>query len=162
MSAPTVFIVDDDPGLRASLAILLQTALMKTECYSSAEDFLGACGPHPEGCVLLDVRMPGMSGPEVHREMARRKLGLPVIFLTGYAELQTGVEAIKQGAVDFLTKPVNGALLIERVQRSIAGNARRRRQGARSSGACSSSAPASARFCFSHSRAGPARKSRSI
>lgn len=119
MTTPTVFIVDDDPGIRTSLSVLLETAQLKTECFALAEDFLSTYVPQRQGCLLLDVRMPGMSGPDVQREMLRHKVRLPIIFLTGYAELQTGVDAIKLGAVDFLTKPINGALLIERVQAAI-------------------------------------------
>lgn len=116
----TVFIVDDDPGILHSLPVLMETAGLKTECFASAEAFLAACDQEQEGCLLLDVRMPGLSGPQLQVELARRKIGLPVIFLTAYADLATGVDAMKQGAMDFLTKPVNGALLLQRVQAALA------------------------------------------
>lgn len=116
VTVPAVFIVDDDPGMRSSLFILMETAQLKAECFASAEEFLSVCGPHQEGCLLLDVRMPGMSGPNLQEELARRNMRLPIIFLTAYADLPTGVEAMKQGAVDFLTKPINGELLLQRVQ----------------------------------------------
>ncbi|MDD5174953.1 MAG: response regulator [Sterolibacterium sp.] len=116
MTVPTVFIVDDDPGMRSSLSILMETTRLKADCFASAEEFLSVCGPHQEGCLLLDVRMPGMSGPDLQEELARRNVRLPIIFLTAYADLPTGVEAMKQGAVDFLTKPINGELLLQRVQ----------------------------------------------
>ena len=119
MTSPTVFIVDDDAGIRYSLTVLLEMAHLKVECFASAEDFLSICGPHQQGCLLLDVRMPGMSGPELQKELGERKVRLPIIFLTGYADLPTGVAAIKQGAVDFLTKPVNGAELLQRVQAAL-------------------------------------------
>ncbi len=111
----SVFIVDDDPGIRYSLSVLLETAQLATRCYDSAEAFLAECGPRPEGCLLLDVRMPGMGGVELQAELRRRQIFLPIIFLTAHADLQTGVEAVKQGAMDFLTKPVNGALLLQRI-----------------------------------------------
>lgn len=113
LTSPTVFIVDDDLGIRHSIAVLLGTAGLKVECFPSAKDFLDAFGPDRRGCLLLDVRMPGMSGPELQRELVRRGLRLPIIFLSAYGDLETGVDAIKQGAVEFLTKPVNGALLLK-------------------------------------------------
>ena len=126
MTTPTVFIVDDDPGIRDSLPVLMATAGLKAESFDSAEAFLDACDPEREGCLLLDVRMPGLSGPQLQTELARRGIGLPVIFLTGYADLATGVDAMKQGAMDFLTKPVNGAMLLERVQAALALHHERR------------------------------------
>lgn len=126
MTTATVFIVDDDPGIRESLPVLMETAGLKAECFASAEAFLDSCGHDQEGCLLLDVRMPGLSGPQLQVELARRKIGLPVIFLTAYADLATGVDAMKQGAMDFLTKPVNGALLLQRVQAALALDRERR------------------------------------
>ena len=120
MTTATIFIVDDDPGIRHSLPLLMETAGLVAECFASAEAFLDACNPEREGCILLDVRMPGLSGPQLQAELVRREIRLPVIFLTGYADLATGVDAMKQGALDFLTKPVNGAMLLERVQAALA------------------------------------------
>ena len=119
MTVPSVFIVDDDPGIRYSLPVLLETARLKAQVFATAEDFLSICGPHQAGCLLLDVRMPGMSGPALQAELMRRQVRLPIIFLTGHADLSVGVEAMKQGAMDFLTKPVNGALLLERVHAAL-------------------------------------------
>ncbi len=129
MTAATVFIVDDDPGIRDSLPVLMETAGLKTECFASAEAFLDVCTQEREGCLLLDVRMPGLSGPRLQAELARRKVGLPVIFLTAYADLATCVDAMKQGAMDFLTKPVNGALLLQRVQAALALQREQRQTG---------------------------------
>ncbi len=120
MTAPTVFVVDDDPGIRYGIALLLEAAQLRPECFGSAEDFLVACGPRPAGCLLLDVSMPGMSGPQLQLELLRRGMDLPIIFLTGFADMPTVVGAMRQGAVDFLAKPVNGALLLERVQSALA------------------------------------------
>ena len=119
MTAPTVFIVDDDPGIRHSLALLLETADLKSEGFANAEDFLSVCEPNREGCLLLDVRMPGMSGPELQKELARRNIVLPIIFLTGHADLPIGIEAIKSGASDFLTKPIDGELVLIRVDEAL-------------------------------------------
>lgn len=125
---PTVFIVDDDPGMRDSLPILLQTANLNSQCFASAQDFLSVCGPHQEGCLLLDVRMPGMSGPDLQKELARRNVLLPIIFLTAFLDLPTGIEAIKQGASDFLTKPINGELLLQRVHDALRLDVERRQK----------------------------------
>jgi two-component system response regulator FixJ len=115
----TVYIVDDDPGIRFSIALLLETANIRSECFASAEDFLQACGAQAQGCLLLDVSLPGMSGPQLQDALTRRKLDLPIIFLTGYADMPTVVEAMRNGAIDFLAKPVNGAQLLERVQSAL-------------------------------------------
>jgi FixJ family two-component response regulator len=119
VTSPIVFVVDDDPGIRFSISLLLETANLKVECFASAEEFLIACGPHPQGCLLLDVSMPGMSGPQLQDELLMRQIDLPTIFLTGYADMPTVASAMRQGAIDFLAKPVNGALLLERVQSSL-------------------------------------------
>jgi FixJ family two-component response regulator len=115
----TVFIVDDDPGVRYSLSLLLETANLRSACFASSEEFLAACGSQPAGCLLLDVSMPGMTGPQLQEELRKRKIDLPIIFLTGYADMSTVVGAMRQGAVDFLAKPVNGSLLLELVQGTL-------------------------------------------
>lgn len=119
MTQPTVFIVDDEPGIRVSLPILLETAHLSSRCFASAEAFLAACSPDLAGCILLDVRMPGMNGPALQAELVRRGVRLPITFMTAHGDLSTGIEAMKQGAVDFLTKPVNGAHLLERVEAAL-------------------------------------------
>ncbi len=127
MIQPTVFIVDDDLGIRRSLSILLETAHLNSRCFASAEAFLEAYNPDLAGCVLLDVRLSGMSGPALQAELIRREVILPIVFMTAYSELPTGIEAMKQGAVDFLTKPVNGAQLLERLQAALELDRERRR-----------------------------------
>lgn len=119
MTSATVFVVDDDAGIRYSLTVLLETAGLHVESFVSAEDFLQDSRPDREGCLVLDVRMPGMSGSALQAELAQRGVTLPIIFLTAYADFSTGMAAMRQGAVDFLTKPVNGALLLERVQAAL-------------------------------------------
>lgn len=118
----TVFIIDDDMGLRSSLALLLETDKLQSACFASADDFLASCGPNPQGCLILDVRMPGMSGLQLQDELALRQIQLPIIFLTGFADIPMAVGAIRKGALDLITKPVNGAVLLERVHSALETN----------------------------------------
>jgi len=129
MTSATVFIVDDDPGIRSSLALLLETANLKSARFASADEFLADCGPNPNGCLILDVRMPGMSGLQLQDELALRHIQLPIIFLTGFADLQMTVGAMRKGAVDFMAKPIDGALLLERVFSSLGANRLQREAG---------------------------------
>jgi len=122
MTSATVFVVDDDPGIRSSLALLLETENLKSACFASAAEFLASSGPNPEGCLILDVRMPGMSGLQLQDELALRSIHLPIIFLTGYAEVPMTVGAMRKGALDFIAKPINGQLLIERVRSALVSN----------------------------------------
>ncbi len=132
MTSQTVYIVDDDPGIRFSVAALLRTAGLACVCFDGAEEFLNACSNAMDGCLVLDVRLTGMSGPELQEELLRRKIRLPIIFLTGYADLPTGLQALKQGAVDFLTKPVNGSQLLECITIALTlGQAQRQIDAAR-------------------------------
>jgi len=129
MTSATVYIVDDDPGIRSSLALLLATANLKSARFASADEFLADCGPNPNGCLILDVRMPGMSGLQLQDELALRHIQLPIIFLTGFADLQMTVGAMRKGAVDFMAKPIDGALLLERVFSSLGANRLQREAG---------------------------------
>jgi two-component system, LuxR family, response regulator FixJ len=117
-----VFIVDDDVGLRTSLSILMGSAQLTCECFASAEEFLHTYQPQMHGCLLLDVRMQGMSGPQLQEELLRRKIDIPIIFLSGHAEVGIAVDAMRAGAVDFLPKPLNGALLLDKVVAALAGH----------------------------------------
>ena len=123
---PRVFIVDDDAAMLDSLSLLIKTAGLTTEVFSTAEAFLEAYNPQHPGCLILDLRMPGMSGLELHDELLRRELLLPVIYLTGFADIPTTVRAIQAGAMDLLTKPVKSMDLLERVQAAIVQDVRRR------------------------------------
>ena len=127
-SQPTVFIVDDDSAVRDGLALLLDTAGLAVETYDGAAAFLAACSPGVAGCLILDVRMPEMSGPELHAELVRRGVDLPIIFLTAHGDIPTTVQAMKAGAMDFLTKPVIGDELLERVRAAFEKSARLRAQ----------------------------------
>jgi RNA polymerase sigma factor (sigma-70 family) len=119
MKPPAVFIVDDDPAVRDGLALLLEASGLDAHPFESAETFLAQCDPDRWGCVILDVRMAGMSGPQLHDEMLRRGWHLPVIYLTGHGDIPMSVRAIKSGAVDFLTKPVSGDQLLEQVNQAL-------------------------------------------
>ena len=117
--APTVFVVDDNPGVRSSLHRLMQSEGLAVETYASADEFLAAFDPARPGCLLLDVRLRGASGLDLQDELRRRKALLPIIVITGYANVPTSVRALKSGAADFLRKPVNPEALLERVRAAI-------------------------------------------
>jgi FixJ family two-component response regulator len=110
---PLVLLVDDDQAVRESLTLLIETIGFSIQTYDSAEAFLKHYCPRIPACLVLDVNMPGMSGPELQIELIRRKIQLPIIFLTGYGDIPLTVKAMKAGAADFLIKPINGKLLIE-------------------------------------------------
>ncbi len=116
---PTVFIIDDDEAVRRFLSGLIASVGLHVETYASAQEFLDADEPSQPGCLLLDIRMPGMSGLELQRELDRRAIDLPVIILTGHGNVQVAVNAMKAGAVDFIEKPFNNELLLDRVQRAL-------------------------------------------
>jgi FixJ family two-component response regulator len=119
MSEPTVFVVDDDPAVRDSLGLLLETAGLSADCHDSAESFLAAYDGKRPACVILDVRMQQMSGPELQAELIRRGLDLPIIFLTAHGDLPMTGRALKAGAKDFLTKPLDGTELLDRVHAAL-------------------------------------------
>ena len=121
--APTVFIVDDDVGVRKALQFLLIEAGLRAEVYSSAKDFLDRYAPGRPGCAVLDIRMPGMSGLDLQRELQARHISLPVIFLTGHGDVPVAVRAFKGGAFDFLEKPFDNGVLLQRVRNALARDA---------------------------------------
>jgi FixJ family two-component response regulator len=123
-----VYLVDDDAAVLDSLSLLFATADLQTECHASAESFLAAYRPEQPGCLVLDMRMQRMSGAELQAELNQRGSQLPVIFLTAYGDIPMTVNAMKAGAVDFLTKPVDGAALLDRVQATLRLDAATRRQ----------------------------------
>ena len=116
---PTVFVVDDDQAVRRFLCGLITSVDIPVESYASAQDFLDSYEPGHPGCLLLDIRMPGMSGLELQQELDRRAIDLPVIILTGHGNVQVAVNAMKAGAVDFVEKPFNNELLLDRIQRAL-------------------------------------------
>lgn len=119
LASPTVSVVDDDEQVRESLAALIQSMNLNVVCYASGRDFLDKFSPATPGCVVLDLRMPQLSGLEVIDELAARNVEVPVIMISGHGDIPAAVAAIKAGAVDFLEKPYRGAALMESVRRAI-------------------------------------------
>lgn len=115
----TVFIVDDDDGVRKSLSFLLQAAGLTVEVFASAQNFLERYDPYAGGCVVLDVRMPEMTGLELQEYLNVHGAIIPVIFITGHADVAMAVEAMRHGAYDFLQKPFLDQDLLERVRRAL-------------------------------------------
>lgn len=122
---PTVFVVDDDAAIRDSLRWLIESVNLPVETYASAAEFLDAVDLKSPGCLILDVRMPGTSGLDLQDELGRRASVVPVILLTGHADVPMAVRAMKAGAFDFIEKPFNDQLLLDRVQDALADSLRR-------------------------------------
>lgn len=120
----TVFLVDDDAAIRDALSLLLSLKGFSSQAFASAEAFLAECQPVWRGCVLTDLRMPGRSGLDLHRELEQRSIALPVVLLTAYGDVGTARMALKSGAFDFLEKPVDDALLVDVLGNAIAHDAR--------------------------------------
>lgn len=116
----TVFVVDDDEGVRESLRPLLESVGLRVQTYASAAEFLDGYDADASGCMLLDVRMPGMSGLELQETLVARGISLPVLVITGYADVPTAVRAMKTGALDFVEKPFNKQDLLEKIEGAIA------------------------------------------
>jgi len=124
--APTIYVVDDDEGVRNSLRFLLKSVGLTARTLSSAREFLETYRPRQPGCVVLDVRMPGMSGLELQQQLNLRGAIIPVIFITGHGDIPMAVEAMQHGAFDFLQKPFRDQDLIDRIQRALERDARNR------------------------------------
>ncbi|MBW8076764.1 MAG: response regulator, partial [Gallionella sp.] len=116
----TVFVIDDDESIRTSLRLLLNSAGLESWTLSSAREFLETYRPDQPGCLVLDVRMPGMSGLELQRQLNLRGAILPIIFITGHGDVRRAVEAMRHGAFDFLQKPFREQDLIDRIQSALA------------------------------------------
>ena len=114
--APVVFVVDDDPSVRSSLKFLLSTVGLQVESFDSADTFLEKKPPDAPSCLVLDVRLPGLSGLDFQRELAARNIRIPIVFLTGYGDIPMSVRALKAGAVEFLTKPFRDQDLLDAVR----------------------------------------------
>src|SRR5499433_2281780 len=119
MTSPVIHIVDDDVSFRTAVARLLQASGYEVALYESARQLLEKPLDLEPGCLLLDVRMPGLSGPELQARLANTENTLPIIFLTGHGDIRMSVRAIKAGAEDFLSKPVSRKTLIEAIQRAL-------------------------------------------
>ncbi|MFY9936260.1 MAG: response regulator transcription factor, partial [Silvibacterium sp.] len=102
---PIVYVVDDEPAVSISLKRLLRSVGLEARTYASAQEFLRSERPDAPGCLVLDVRLPGLSGLDLQQELAAVKIDLPVIFITGHGDIPMSVRAMKAGAVEFLTKP---------------------------------------------------------
>ncbi|MBM3346580.1 MAG: response regulator transcription factor [Betaproteobacteria bacterium] len=124
--ARAVFIVDDDAGIRQSVGMLLKSVGIDTVAFDSPSSFLNA-GLEDAGCILLDVRMPEMSGIEVQRRLSEEGSGIPLIFMTGHGDVGMAVRAMRQGAFDFLEKPIEDQVLIDSVLEALAVDDERRR-----------------------------------
>jgi len=114
-----VFIVDDDASVRDSLRWLIESVQLKVLCFSSAQEFLNGYNNQQTGCVVLDVRMPGISGLDLQEELRQQGFVLPVIIVTGHADVPMAVRAFKSGVFDFIEKPFNDQHLIDRIQQAI-------------------------------------------
>jgi len=125
-ATPTVFVVDDDEGVRNSLRFLLKSVGLTTRALASASEFLEVYTYNQPGCLVLDVRMPGMSGIELQQQLNLRGAAIPVIFITGHGDIPMAVEAMQHGAFDFLQKPFRDQDLIDRIQRALERDARNR------------------------------------
>ena len=124
--SPTVFIVDDDEAVRSSLRMLIRSVGLQARAFGLATEFLETYDPDLPGCVVLDVRMPGMSGLEMQQELNRRGATIPVVFITGHGDVPMAVEAMQHGAFDFLQKPFRDQDLLDRVQRALERDAQTR------------------------------------
>ena len=119
MNETTVFIVDDDPSARQGLLRLVSAAGMNAESFNSAKDFLESEKYKMPGCIILDVRMPEMTGPELQDQLINEGVEMPIIFLSGHADVPTTANTMRKGAVNFLTKPVDGEDLLKAIRESL-------------------------------------------
>lgn len=125
---PMVFVIDDDEAVRDSLSMLLESVGHSHRLYSSAIEFLQDMDSQLAGCLVLDIRMPGMSGLELHAELLRRKVMLPIIFITGHGDIGMAVQAMRLGALDFIPKPYHEQELLDRIHEALAYDASKRQR----------------------------------
>jgi FixJ family two-component response regulator len=116
---PIVFVVDDDPSIRDALTSLLRSVGLRVETFGSAREFLTRQPPDAPGCLVLDVRLPGLSGLDLQRELAAAQITMPIIFITGHGDIPMTVQAMKAGAVEFLTKPFRDQDLLDAIAQAI-------------------------------------------
>ncbi|UCC30501.1 MAG: response regulator transcription factor [Phycisphaerales bacterium] len=127
---PTVFVVDDDEALRQSLTRLMESVNLPVETYPDAQAFLDSHDSGRPGCLVLDIRMPGMNGLELQDKLAKGRVRIPIIIISAHGNVDKAVRAMKSGAVDFIKKPYKGELLLERIRQALELDARIRRQEA--------------------------------
>ena len=118
-NVPTVFIVDDDAGVRHAIEDLLESVGVRSESFASAQEFLSSKREDGPSCLILDVRLPGISGLDLQHELKRARMNIPIVFISAHADIPMTVRAMKLGAVEFLTKPFRDQDLIDAVQRSL-------------------------------------------
>lgn len=123
---PTVFIVDDDAAIRFAMAALMESVNLEHEIFGSADDFLEEVADHRPGCLVLDIRMPGLGGLELQEELIKQDNSLPIIFITGHGDVPMAVEAMQKGAVDFIQKPFRDQELLDRIREALATDKERR------------------------------------
>ncbi len=116
---PTVFIIDDDANVRASIAGLLKSVGLRSETFGTAQEFLSKTRSDGPSCLVLDVRLPGMNGLEVQRELTEKGVPIPIIFITGHGDIPMTVRAMKSGAIEFLTKPFNDQDLLDAIHQAL-------------------------------------------
>ena len=131
MPEATVFIVDDDLEVRNALELLMESVGLRVESYESAPAFLQQFDPQRPGCLLLDVRMPGMSGLELQARLAAEDIHPPIIIITGHGDVPMAVRAVQSGALDFIEKPFNDQALLDSVHRAIEQDAKQRGEASR-------------------------------
>jgi FixJ family two-component response regulator len=126
--APVVFVVDDDRSIREATQSLLASVGLRVETFETAQEFLGTERPDAPGCLVLDVRLPGLSGLDLQRELAAAGTPVPIVFITGHGDIPMSVQAMKAGAVEFLTKPFRDQQLLDAIQQAIERDRVERRQ----------------------------------
>jgi RNA polymerase sigma factor (sigma-70 family) len=126
--APVVFVVDDDPSIRSSLKFLLSSVGLQVESFESAESFLQRKPPDAPSCLVLDVRLRGLSGLDFQRELVGRNIRIPIVFVTGHGDIPMSVRAMKAGAIEFLTKPYRDQDLLDAVRIALERDRTRREQ----------------------------------
>src|SRR3981189_1705182 len=124
--APVVFVIDDDPSVRNGLDSLLRSVALNVQLFASTEDFLRATRPDAPACIVLDVRLPGQGGLEFQRELGRLNIQLPIIFITAHGDIPMTVQAMKGGAIEFLTKPFRDQDLLDAVEAGLVRDRARR------------------------------------
>ena len=129
-ATPTVFIVDDDPAVRDAVSLLLRTSGLTVATFASAAAFLASSAAQQAGCLVLDVRMPGMSGLDLQKQLRAQGCCIPILFMTGHGDVPMAIRAMKGGAFDFIEKPFQGETLLQRVREALALDARQRQRQA--------------------------------
>ncbi len=128
--APIVYVVDDDEPVRDAVSMLLDTVDIMHETFPDAPTFLNTFDANRQGCLVLDIRMPGMSGLELQEELNQRAVKLPIIFITGHGDIPMAVEAMRRGAVDFIRKPFRDQELLDRINEALAMDEAQRQRDA--------------------------------